>query len=50
MFHGRVIAAKDSDFGFALELIDLIGRDVRTGGHIMFHGGGKSIPPLDSKK
>jgi hypothetical protein len=50
MFHGRVVTAKDSDFGFELELIDLIGRDVRTGGHLLLHGDGKSIPLLDGKK
>ena len=50
MFHGRILATKSNDFGYEIELIDLIGRDVRTGGHTMLHGDGKSIPLLDGKK
>jgi hypothetical protein len=50
MFHGRVLATKDNAFGYEIELIDLIGRDVRTGGHVLLHGDAKSIPLLDGKK
>lgn len=50
MFHGRVRTAKDTPFGYHLELIDLVGRDVKTGGHVLLHGDGKTIPLLDGRK
>jgi hypothetical protein len=31
-------------------LIDIIGKDVKTGGHTLLYGDGRSIPLLDSRK
>lgn len=50
MFHGRIHAAKETAFGYRIELIDLIGRNVQTGGHIVLFGDAKTIPLLDGKK
>jgi hypothetical protein len=50
MFHGRIHATKNDAFGYELELIDLIGRDVKTGGRVLLHGDAKSIPLLDGRK
>jgi hypothetical protein len=50
MFHGLVKTAKDGPFGYEIELIDLIGRDVKTGGHVILHGDARTIPLLDGKK
>jgi hypothetical protein len=52
MFHGRIRRDKDSAIGFGheIELIDLIGRDVRAGGHVLLHGDARTIPLLDSRK
>lgn len=50
MFHGRVKTSKEDDFGYVIELIDLIGRDVKSGGHTLLHGDGKTIPLLDNRK
>lgn len=50
MFHGRVRATKDTPPGHEIELIDLIGRDVKTGGALLLHGDAKTIPLLDGKK
>jgi hypothetical protein len=50
MFHGRIHATKENTFGYEIELIDLIGRDVKTGGHVMLYGDAKTIPRLDNRK
>lgn len=50
MFHGKVKAARDVAFGFEIELIDLIGRDVKTGGATLLFGDARTIPQLDSRK
>ena len=50
MFQGRVHTAKDSPFGYEIELIDLIGRDVKSGGHALLFGDAKTIPKLDGRK
>lgn len=50
MFHGRVKTAKGTKFGYEIELIDLIGRNVKSGGSIVLHGDAKGIPRLESKK
>lgn len=50
MFHGRVRAARGNAFGHEIELIDLIGRDVKSGGEIVLFGDAKSIPLLDGRK
>lgn len=49
MFHGRVRSAKGSP-GYEIELVDLVGRDVKTGGALLLHGDAKTIPLLDGKK
>lgn len=49
MFRGRLRTAKENPFGFELELLDLIGRDVKTGGPLILHGDANSIPLLDSQ-
>lgn len=49
-FQGRVRATKENEFGYEIELIDLIGRDVKTGGPKLLYGDGKSIPLLDGRK
>ena len=48
-FHGLVKTAKDSPFGYEIELLDLIGKDVKTGGHTILFGDAKTIPRLDNK-
>jgi hypothetical protein len=50
MFHGLVRATKDNPFGYEIELLDLIGRKVETGGSLVLHGDAKTIPLLDNKK
>jgi hypothetical protein len=52
MYHGRIRRAKDKEnaFGYEIELIDLIGRDARTGGPVLLFGNAKTIPRLDSRK
>ena len=50
MFQGRIRTAKDSPFGYEIELIDLIGRNVQTGGSALLHGDAKTIPLLDNRK
>jgi hypothetical protein len=50
MFHGRVRTAKDQPFGYELELLTLIGREVKSGGATVLFGDGRSIPPLDTRK
>ena len=50
MFHGRIHATKDNTFGYRIELLDLIGRNVQTGGHVLLFGDAKTIPPLDGRK
>jgi hypothetical protein len=50
MFHGRVKTAKGSAFGYEIELLDLIGRNVKSGGSIVLFGDAKTIPRLESKK
>ncbi len=50
MFQGRVKTAKGTDFGYEIELIDLIGRDVKTGGATLLYGDAKTIPRLESKR
>lgn len=49
MFHGKVRAVKGSDFGYEIELIDLIGRNVKSGGHVILHGDAETIPLLDGR-
>lgn len=46
-FHGLVKAAKDTPFGYEIELIDLIGKDPKTGGHTVLYGDAKTIRLLD---
>jgi hypothetical protein len=48
-FHGLVKSAKDTPFGYEIELIDLIGKDAKTGGHTILFGDAKTIPRLDNK-
>ncbi len=48
-YHGRIHATKNNPFGYEIELIDLIGKDPRTGYTFLF-GNGKTIPRLDGKK
>lgn len=50
MFHGRVRIAKGTPMGYEIELIDFIGRDVKTGGSLLLFGDAKTIPLLDGKK
>jgi hypothetical protein len=50
MFHGRVRTAPGTAFGYEIELIDLIGRDVKSGGPAVLHGDARAIPRLESKK
>jgi hypothetical protein len=50
MFHGRVRTAKDTAFGYEIELVDLIGRDVKSGGETVLYGDAKSIPLLGGRK
>jgi len=50
MFHGRIHATKDNPFGFEIELIDLVGRNVKSGGHVLLFGDAKGIPLLDSRR
>ncbi len=48
-FHGRIKSTKDNAFGYEIELIDLIGKNVKTGGHKVLYGDAKTIPLLDGK-
>jgi hypothetical protein len=48
-FHGLVKATKDDPFGYEIELIDLIGKNPKTGGHTVLFGDAKTIPRLDNK-
>ena len=48
-FHGLVKATKDDPFGYEIELIDLIGKNPKTGGHTVLFGDAKTIPLLDNK-
>jgi hypothetical protein len=50
MFHGLVHTAKGTPFGYEIELTDLIGRDVKSGGAVTLYGDAKTIPLLDSRK
>lgn len=50
MFHGRVRSTKGASPGYEIELIDLVGRDVKTGGSLLLFGDAKTIPLLDVKK
>jgi hypothetical protein len=50
MFHGRIHATKDTPFGYEIELIDLIGRNAKTGGEAVLYGDAKTIPLLDGRK
>lgn len=50
MFRGRVKTAKDTPFGYQIELLDLIGRNVKSGGDLILLGDAKKIPLLESKK
>jgi hypothetical protein len=49
MFHGRVRSAAGTPFGYEIELIDLIGRDVKSGGPAVLHGDARTIPRLEKK-
>jgi hypothetical protein len=46
-FHGLVRATKGNPLGYEIELIDLIGKDPKTGGHTVLYGDAKTIPLLD---
>lgn len=50
MFHGRIKSAKDNAFGYQIELIDLIGRNTKSGGHVILFGDAKTIPLQDNRK
>ena len=50
MFHGLIRSTKEQAFGYEIELIDLIGRDTKTGGAVVLHGDAKTIPRLDQRK
>ena len=50
MFHGLIRSSKDSAFGYEIELLDLIGRNVQSGGAVVLHGDAKAIPKLDQRK
>ena len=50
MFHGRVHANKEQRFGYEIELIDLIGRNVKSGGASVLHGNARAIPRLETRK
>jgi hypothetical protein len=50
MFRGRVKTAKETDFGYQIELIDLIGRNTKSGGELLLLGDAKGIPLLEAKK
>ncbi|MFO0969163.1 MAG: hypothetical protein U0793_26715 [Gemmataceae bacterium] len=50
MFQGRVKTAKGTDFGYEIELIDLIGRNVKSGGSTLLFGDAKTIPRLEGKR
>ena len=50
MFHGRVHATREQEFGYEIELIDLVGRNVKSGGHVLLHGDARTIPLLDGRK
>lgn len=50
MFHGRIKTAKGTQFGYEIELIDLIGNDKKTGNGSIVYGDGKTIPKLDGRK
>jgi hypothetical protein len=50
MFHGRVRTAKGTDFGYEIELIDLVGQDVKNGSHLVLFGDAKTIPLLDGRR
>lgn len=50
MFRGRVKTAKDTPFGYRIELIDLIGRNTKSGGDLVLFGDAKGIPLLEAKK
>jgi hypothetical protein len=50
MFHGRVRANKEQPFGYEIELIDLIGRNVQSGGPTVLYGDARAIPRLDNRK
>lgn len=50
MFHGWVRATKDNPFGYEIELIDLVGRNFKSGGHVLLYGDAKTIPLLDGRK
>lgn len=49
-FQGRVKATNENSFGYEIELIDLIGRDLKKGGAKVLYGDAKSIPLLDDRK
>ncbi len=48
-FHGIVKTAKGTDFGYEIELVDLIGKNTKSGGHTVLFGDAKTIPRLDNK-
>lgn len=50
MFHGLVRTAPGTPFGYEIQLLDLVGRDPKTGGATLLHGDGKDIPKLDGRK
>ena len=49
-FHGRVKTAKNTTFGYEIELIDLIGKNKKSGGHVVLFGNAMTIPLLDGRK
>jgi hypothetical protein len=50
MYHGRIRSTKANPFGFEVELMQLIGRDPKTGGSAVLHGDASTIPKLDGRK
>jgi hypothetical protein len=49
MFHGLVRMARDSPFGYEIDLLHLFGPDAQGNG-VAFVGDGRTVPVLDSKK
>lgn len=49
MFHGLIRSTKDNDFGYEIELINLVGPD-KGGNGVVFYGDPKALVPLDKKK
>lgn len=50
MYHGRIKSTKENPFGFEVELLQLIGRDPKTGGEKVLFGDASGFPKLDGRK